>query len=294
MNFMISKSTWLHLRLPFFFFLMPVFLFGVAISEPFDWWNFAWIFFILHFLIYPASNGYNSYYDKDEDSIGGLEKPPPVSKELWRVSIILDGIALLLGFLVNIWFVLAIFLYGLVSKAYSYDKIRLKSLPISSWLVIGYFQGFFTLAMTYQGITSAPLANIFEPKIFYAGILSSVMLLGSYPMTQVYQHEEDARRNDLTLSRLLGIKGTFIFTLLVFGIAGVGFFMYFWIFFSIFKAMAFVLALFPVVIYFSFWFFQVLKDEKKANFKATMNLNLISATCLNAFFGFLALVENYF
>ena len=37
--------------------------------------NAALIFVILHILVYPASNGYNSYMDRDEGSIGGLKNP---------------------------------------------------------------------------------------------------------------------------------------------------------------------------------------------------------------------------
>ncbi|NJK83733.1 MAG: ubiquinone biosynthesis protein UbiA, partial [Saprospiraceae bacterium] len=58
-------------------------------------------------------------------------------------------------------------------------------------------------------------------------ILSSLMLLGSYPMTQIYQHEEDAKRGDTTLSLKLGILGTFHFTAITFGLATAGFVAYF-------------------------------------------------------------------
>lgn len=74
---MLQTSTWLHLRIPFSFFLMPVFLFAVSISPEPALWRTVLVFFITHFLLYPASNGFNSYYDKDENSIGALEKPPP-------------------------------------------------------------------------------------------------------------------------------------------------------------------------------------------------------------------------
>ena len=98
---MITKSTLLHLRLPFSFFLMPVFLFAVSVSPVVDLLPLCLSFFILHFLIYPASNSFNSYYDRDEMSIGGLEKPPPVTKELLHVSLILDGIALVLSLFIS-------------------------------------------------------------------------------------------------------------------------------------------------------------------------------------------------
>src|SRR5690349_7455866 len=102
---MIQRSTWLHLRIPFSFYLMPVFLFAWSISPHPALWRVLLSFIILHFFLYSASNGYNSFFDKDEDSIGGLENPPPVSKELLYVSLLLDGIALLLGIFLGWWFV---------------------------------------------------------------------------------------------------------------------------------------------------------------------------------------------
>ncbi len=266
---------------------MPVFIFATALAQSQDWFRLALSFFIIHFLVYPASNGYNSYFDKDEDSIGGLENPPPVSKELLYVSLILDFLASLLGLLVNFWFALAITVYGLVSKAYSNDKIRLKKYPFLSWLVIGFFQGAFTLWLVYQGVGSFSLETVFENKIIFAGILSSAILLGSYPMTQVYQHEEDARRGDLTISRILGIRGTFLFTMIAFLSAGLGYALFFWSYYSFEMAIIFQLSLLPVIIYFLYWFWQVLYDIKKADFRSTMCLNLISAICMNLFFTFL-------
>lgn len=281
---MLQKSTLLHLRIPFSFFLMPVFFFAVAVAQGENLGLTIYVFLIIHLLIYPASNGYNSYYDRDEDSIGGLEKPPPVSRELWQVSILLDSLAVILGLWVGIGFALGVFIYGMVSKAYSHEAIRLKKYPIMSWLVIGIFQGAFSFFVIYQGIMQSNWAALLEGKVLYAALLSSTMLLGSYPMTQVYQHEEDARRGDLTLSRLLGIRGTFLFTTIVFSLSSLGYFLYFQHYFGMGYALAFLGVLFPVLAYFMTWFLRVLKDQQAANFKSTMRLNLISALCLNGFF----------
>ena len=281
---MISKSTLLHLRLPFSFLLMPVFCFAAGVAQVENWLDLFVIFFTLHILVYPASNAYNSYYDKDEDSIGGLKNPPPVSKELLYTSLIMDGIAIVMGFWVNIYFALGLLIYGLVSKAYSYDKIRLKKYPITSWLIIGVFQGAFIFLMVYQGLKGVTINLLGENKIWIGALLSAWMFWGSYPMTQVYQHQEDARRGDLTLSRMLGIRGTFIFAILIFGGAAVGFFLYFWAFYAFSIAIFYQLAMFPIVLYFLWWFSQVWQNEAKANFESTMRLNLISAICMNIFF----------
>ncbi len=281
---MLKKSTLLHLRIPFSFFLMPVFLFVMSQAGTFAWWRFLLAFSILHLLLYPASNGYNSYFDKDEESIGGLEVPPPVSKELYNVSIVLDGLALLLGLFLGLEFTLGLLIYGLISKAYSHHSIRLKKHPVWGWLAAGFFQGAFTYVMIYLGLTGHTLAESLQASVLVPAGLCTILLLGSYPMTQVYQHGEDARRGDMTLSRLLGIQGTFLFTLIVFAMANIGFWLYFKEFYSIEYSLLFQVFLTPVLIYFLLWYNKVQHDIRKADFRHTMRLNLISAFCLNSFF----------
>lgn len=281
---MIQKSTLLHLRIPFSFYLMPIFLFAWSISPQPPLWRVLVCFSIIHFFLYPASNGYNSYYDKDEDSIGGLETPPPVSKELLYVSLLLDGIALLLGIILGWWFVSGLFIYGLVSKAYSDERIRLKKYPIVSWLLAGSFQGAFTFLMVFQAINNLPIHEVLQAHVLIPAGLTTFLLLGSYPMTQVYQHAEDARRGDMTLSRLLGIKGTFIFTAIVFMMAVAGYFYYFHTYYSAFYFLLFIVCISPGLVFFLWWFIQVLKEIRTANFRFTMRLNFLTASGMNAFF----------
>src|ERR1700749_4702013 len=59
-----DKSTIKHLRLHFSYHLMPVFLFALSQSNGINWNHTIIAFLILHLLIYPSSNGYNSYQDK--------------------------------------------------------------------------------------------------------------------------------------------------------------------------------------------------------------------------------------
>jgi 1,4-dihydroxy-2-naphthoate octaprenyltransferase len=239
---------------------------------------------IVHLFLYPASNGYNSYYDKDEDSIGGLENPPPVSKELLSVSLLLDGVALVLGIFLGWWFVAGLFIYGLVSKAYSDERIRLKKYAILSWFLAGTFQGAFTFLMVYQGINQTPVEDVLQARILIPAGLTTFLLMGSYPMTQVYQHAEDARRGDMTLSRLLGIRGTFIFTAIVFMSSVAGYFYYFYTYYASFHFLLFLACLSPGLVFFLLWFYRVLKNNTAANFRSTMRLNQLTATGMNAFF----------
>lgn len=282
---MFSRSAWLHLRIPFSFFLMPVYIFALGISPNLGGTRLLWSFIIIHLFLYPASNGFNSYFDKDEKSIGGLKNPPPVTQGLYYLSLLFDLVAIVLGFIkISMLFALFLLIYGVVSKAYSHPSVRLKKFPIAGWLTVGVFQGFFTFLMCYIGINNYGLENVWNARVLMPAILSSVILLGTYPMTQIYQHEEDAARGDKTISLMLGIRGTFIFVLIVFTLAAAGYVAYFYTFYSLWFGEVFLLSLSPVVVFFLIWFFRVWNDPAKANFTNTMWLNFLSAFCLNAFF----------
>ncbi|WP_428658598.1 UbiA family prenyltransferase [Runella sp.] len=278
------KNILLHLRIPFSFFLLPIFLFALSQSLHPDTAKAWWVFLILHFLLFPASNAYNSYYDKDEGSIGLLETPPPVSKELFYVAWALDSIALVLGWLfVGKLFALYLLIYGLISKAYSHPLIRLKKYPILSWGIVTIFQGALTYMAVYQAINQL---TSFEPLVsqWMPALVCTSNLLAIYPLTQVYQHEEDAKRGDMTMSRLLGIKGTFINACFWLLLSGGGYLGYFG--FTL-PLLLLVILLFPLLAFFGWWTWKVWQDERNANFKNTMWLNLLASVCLNVFFGIL-------
>jgi 4-hydroxybenzoate polyprenyltransferase len=117
---MTLRDILLHFRLPFSFFLMPVYWFAISQSQNVETKKAIWIFIILHLFVYPASNAYNSYFDKDEGSIGGLEKPPAVDKNLFWAAWIVDVLAIIISFFaISPLFALMMFVYGLVSKAYA-------------------------------------------------------------------------------------------------------------------------------------------------------------------------------
>lgn len=291
---MFTRSAWLHLRIPFSYYLLPVFLFSLAVSPNFGVQSILWTFIIVHLFLYPASNGYNSYFDKDEKSIGGLKNPPKVNKGLYFLSLAFDLIAIVLGWImINTTFSIMLVIYGLISKAYSHPSIRLKKYPIAGWIMVSLFQGLFTFMMCYVGINNYGIENLLRPPVIIPGVLATVQLLGTYPMTQIYQHEEDHKRGDNTFSLMLGIRGTFYFVGGLFGLATLGFVLYFNAYFSSYYSYVFVLALSPVVIYFLLWFIRVYRDEAKADHQSTMRLNFISATCLNAFFIYLFLKSSH-
>ena len=291
---MLQRATWQHLRIPFSIFLLPIFLFAYSYDPFVPWQPTLIVFVVLHLLVYPASNGYNSYFDKDEGSIGGVEKPLPVSKELYWVSLVMDAVAILLSWLLSWQLAVMVFVYGLISKAYSHPVVRLKKHPILGWLVVGAFQGYFTWWLVWQGLHGWQVEDFQSWGLHFPAILSSVLLWGSYPMTQVYQHEEDRSRGDITISLRLGVTGTFHFVAAIFGLSSAG---YVWLFYKAFSPLAavlFLVVLLPVLIYFGAWYFRVRKNEDKADFKSTMRLNLLSSVMMIVYFVGLALFQHLF
>jgi 1,4-dihydroxy-2-naphthoate octaprenyltransferase len=256
---------------------MPVYWFGLSQVPVINWKNTILIFIIFHLLVYPASNGYNSFMDRDTSPIGGLKNPMEPTRQLFFVTAFLDVIAFALSFFISLIFGIGILFYILASKAYSYRKIRLKKSPILGYLTVIIFQGAVTFFLVYHGSSS----NLSLHVPVFGMMASSLLIGGFYPLTQIYQYKEDRKDGVITISYLLGYKGTFIFTGIVYAF---GFIALAWYFFLNSQLMDFVILqvfLLPVILYFLFWFQRVMKDNREANFKNTMTMNILASVCSN-------------
>jgi len=277
---MINVSTIKLLRIPFSFFLSPIYFFSLAQVPRINWFNAVLIFFIIHFLIYPASNGYNSYMDRDTESIGGLEKPPPPSRQLFWVTVVLDSIGILLSLMIGPVFTLVMLFYIGASKAYSYRGIRLKKYPYLGYFIVILFQGAVTFWLVYYGSNTEQ--NISVP--WQGMVICSLLVGGFYPLTQIYQHKQDLDDGVNTISYKLGYIGTFIFCAIVYILA--------WVFMAQFfitnkhgdQLLVIGIFFIPVIVYFIRWFVMVHKNHQQANFKNTMKMNWLAATCTNISF----------
>ena len=278
------------LRIPFSYFLMPIFLFATSQAQPINWTNALISFFVLHLFIYPASNGYNSYMDQDEGSIGGIENPPKATQSLFYASIVFDIVGLILALVVGKVFFFCVLLYMLASRAYSFKGIRLKKYAVIGFLTVIVFQGAFTFFMIFKAASDVSI--VYTSTLYYVLAACSFLIAGVYPLTQIYQHDADAASGDFTISYRLGIIGTFIFSSVMFVIAAVLLFFYFSATGKINHFIIFQLFLLPVIIYFSSWFLKTLKDKSQANFKNTMRMNFIASTCMNLCFIVLLFLNN--
>ena len=282
MNNIFDRDTIKLLRIPFSYFLLPVFLFAISRVEHIDIWRLLAVFISLHLFIYPASNGYNSYIDKDETPIGGLEHPPKPSKNLFWATVVFDIIGLAIAVFVNMYFFVLLLCYMLASRAYSSPSIRLKSKPLIGFFTVIVFQGAVTFAFVYAGVSTTGIIGLTE---HWAALLaSSLLIAGVYPLTQIYQHDADRKDGVTTISMLLGYRGTFIFSLVMFAIAGAVIYMEFFNFSDNRLFIVFLICLLPVILFFNRWMMLVWKNTEHANFKNTMTMNAIAATCMNIAF----------
>ena len=278
------KDALIHLRIPFSVLLLPVFLFALSQSEPESWQAVLVIFIVLHLLVYPASNAFNSYHDNDQGSIGGLASPPPINPWILYFSNSMDILAVLLsGFLVNWHFGGLVAIYILASRAYSHRRIRLKKYPILGFVWVIFFQGGFTFYACLVG-----LGKGFSAELMIAAIAASLQLGAVYPISQIYQHKEDLADGVKTISYLLGYRGTFLFSALFFTLANFCYLTYFgWG--SIEFNLLLIIQL-PVIIAFSMWFMKVSKDHAQASFLNTMRFNVLAALTFNLFYLILILI----
>jgi 1,4-dihydroxy-2-naphthoate octaprenyltransferase len=277
---MLKRSTIQLLRFPFSLFLLPVFLWAVATQTDLHPGRTILILLILHGLVYPASNGYNSYMDRDTTPIGGIRDPLPPTLELYRVTLVMDAMAILLSLIISPIFAIGITVYILASHAYSYRGIRLKRHPVMGYVVVVLCQGALTYAMVYHGASRTLTTTI----PLWPAFAASFLIGGFYPLTQVYQHEADRKDGVTTISYRLGIRGTFIFCAVMYTQAMAIMFLYFTKVDRLAQFMLLTILFLPVLVYFLNWARAVWKNPAAADFTHTMRMNTIAATCVSLAF----------
>lgn len=288
-----DNSTVKHLRFPFSFFLMPVFLFALSQANVINWPSTLIAFLILHLLIFPSSNGYNSYQDRDETSIGGLKHPPKVSPRLFYATLLMDIIGVGGGLFISGYFALFVFVFVLVSRAYSYRRLRLKKYPLIGFLTVFIFQGAFVYLTASSSISAFSPVAFFTLNHIICMTVASLFIGSIYPLTQIYQHEADKKDGVISISYKLGYIGTFVFSAILFSSAAALLFYYFNLKSQPISLVIFIIIMLPVVARLGIWFKKVLRDTGNANFENTMQMNIYTSTCMNLYFLVLILNNLY-
>jgi 1,4-dihydroxy-2-naphthoate octaprenyltransferase len=147
----------------------------------------------------------NSAFDKDEGDIGYLDAPPAAPARLAPFALALMAVGQVLAFALPVGFRLAYAACFVMSLVYSVPPVRLKAVAGADWLIN--MIGFGTLT-PYAGwaITGRELPGVMAVVLWsFCALFASL-----YPLTQLYQFEEDSRRGDRTLALMLGMRGSLI------------------------------------------------------------------------------------
>jgi len=161
----------------------------------------------------------NSVFDKDEGDIGYLNAPPPLPRYLLHVSVALLVAGQLLALLLPIGFQLAYAICFVLSILYSVPPFRFKAVAGVDWIINMW--GFGTLTpYAAWAATGRPL-DLGHGLVLLA---FCPLFAALYPLTQLYQFDEDRRRGDRTLALILGMRLSLIVailsTLLAFALFG--------------------------------------------------------------------------
>lgn len=141
----------------------------------------------------------NSAFDRDEGDVAYLRRPPPPPRGLFAFGLGLMLAGLFVSLLLPrpyTWLYLACLM---MSVLYSVPPMRLKAVAGADWIIN--FLGFGTLtplagwASTGEGLTGWGWFLMWGFGALFAGL---------YPLTQLYQFDEDERRGDRTFALILG------------------------------------------------------------------------------------------
>lgn len=226
--------------------------------------------------------------DRDETPIGGLKNPLQPTRQLFYVTVIMDCVAITLSFFISSLFAMGILIYILASRAYSNRRIRLKQYPIIGFLTVFIFQGAAIFFITYHAISP----NLTKEVPIIPCIISSLLIGALYPLTQIYQHEEDKKDGVISISYLLGKKITFLFSMLLFLTATFLFYLRFHQQNRLNEFYWYLLIMLPVVLFFLYWMMKVWRNGNAANFKNSLLMNALSTVCTTIFFIILIAVKH--
>jgi lycopene elongase/hydratase (dihydrobisanhydrobacterioruberin-forming) len=156
----------------------------------------------------------NSAFDRDTGDIGYLDAPPPVPRGLLMFGLMLMGSGQLLALSLPHGFALAYAACFTLSVLYSIPPFRFKAVAGVDWIIN--MIGFGSLT-PYAGwaATGVPVG----PAGMLVLLAFCPLFAALYPLTQLYQLEEDRARGDRTLALMLGMRASLSIAIAASGVA---------------------------------------------------------------------------
>ncbi len=143
----------------------------------------------------------NSAFDRDEGDVAYLKRPPPPPRHLAAFSLCLIGAGQLMALALPARFAAVYAVCFVLSILYSVPPFRLKAVAGADWVINMW--GFGTLT-PYAGWATTGLPLDLPRAVVLLGFCPLFAAL--YPLTQLYQLEEDSRRGDRTFALVLGTR----------------------------------------------------------------------------------------
>ncbi len=143
----------------------------------------------------------NSAFDRDEGDIAYLRRPPPPPRYLAASSLALMAAGQVAAFRLPQPFPMLYAMCFVLSVAYSVPPLRLKAVAGADWLINMWGFGTFTPAAGWAATGISIDAARGLVLLAFCPLFAAL-----YPLTQLYQVEEDVRRGDRTLASALGIR----------------------------------------------------------------------------------------
>lgn len=161
----------------------------------------------------------NSVFDRDEGDIGYLNSPPPLPRYLLHFSVALLLGGQLLALTLPAGFQIAYAICFVLSVLYSVPPFRFKAVAGVDWVINMW--GFGTLTPYAAWAATGRALDAGHGLVLLA---FCPLFAGLYPLTQLYQFDEDRRRGDRTVALILGMRASLVVatasTLLAFGLFG--------------------------------------------------------------------------
>lgn len=157
----------------------------------------------------------NSAFDRDEGDVGYLDAPPPPPPHLFAFSLalMLAGQFLAIAFFPMLFAIVYAICFGM-SILYSVPPFRWKAVGGLDLIINAVGFGFLT-PLAGWALTGAPVPTWAWLVMFGFCPLFAAL----YPLTQLYQFEEDRARGDRTFALILGMRRSLQFAFSVMLIA---------------------------------------------------------------------------
>lgn len=160
-----------------------------------------WALFLWVVCLNGGTLAINSVFDKDEGDIGYLRAPPPIPRHLLAFSVALLAGGQLLALTLPPAYAVVYAICFALSVLYSVPPFRFKAVAGVDWVInmwgFGTLTPFAAWAATGRALDGGHALVLLGFCPLFAGL---------YPLTQLYQLEEDRRRGDRTLALILGSK----------------------------------------------------------------------------------------